>query len=115
MTAAADTAAAAAICGISDQQLVALNDGGWGDDGGRPGWKREVTAQDGGRMWQRIWALRDWGIWYAKSGGDTTWADGFDKALAWCDERTWGRKPAEPGSATKQEDRFAELAAGGQG
>ena len=110
---ATDTAAAETAAGITDQQLTALQAGGWGDDGGaEPGWEREAEAKDGGgRVRQRVWPLPAWGRWYANSGDDRTGADVFDEALAWCDEQAGGRKSDKTGSATKQENRFASLTA----
>ena len=102
------TTAAAAVTGISDQQLAALIEGGWRDDRtGTPGWEREMKAADGERMSQWMYPFRTYvTAWHA--GEDVRW-DSLDEALAWCDEQARGAKPAKPAPATKQENRFARI------
>lgn len=101
----------AAVTGITDEQLAVLQSGGWSDDGtDSPGWKRVTEVDDGGWVDQLIFPSVFAG-WNADSDGeDDIWRGSLDEALAWCDERAGGAKPAAPGSATKQEDRFARLA-----
>ena len=115
MTAATATDAAAAT-GITDDQLVVLQAGGWDDDDGSdgtPGWVREVKAESGERTLQRMFVLLfAYGPrWNAYSGGENIWRSSLDDVLVWCDERGGGAEPAEAGSATKQEDRFARCIA----
>ena len=110
---ATDTAETAVVTGITEEQLTVLQAGGWGDDDtGEPGWEREFEA--GERMSQWIFpnfvsAPR----WIANSRDEGVRLNTLDEALTWCDEQAGGRKPAEAGSATKQEDRFAQWAGGG--
>ena len=108
--------AEAAVTGITEEQLAALQRGGWGDnDAILPGWKREVKVGNGD--WENQWIFPSvFTGWNAVStnGEDDIWQVGFDEALAWCDNLAGGRKPAEAGSVTKQEDRFALLPADGQ-
>ena len=114
MTAATATDAAAAVTGISDQELAALIEGGWRDDRtDTPGWERAVKVGGGRRMRQKVFApaFAYGNGWKADSEGEVVWRDSLDQALAWCDEQAGDRKPAEPGSATEQEDRFASLTA----
>ena len=107
--------ATAVITGISDEQLAALQNGGWRDDRiGHPGWKRDVEVGDGRWMIQQVFPSHD-GTWSCLCNGfDRRWQFDltFDGALAWCDEQVGGCKPAKAGSATKQEDRFAQRAGG---
>ena len=99
-----------AITGITDQQLATLNEGGWRDDYvGLPGWTREFESIP---WMQETYQSVD-GRWNAHSCGAVSWWNSFDEALAWCDRRAGDRKPAKAGSATKQEDRFVRMAAGG--
>ena len=145
MTAATDTATA--ITGITEEQLAALQNGGWGDDtdgDGRPGWRRaavpveadadddaeaEADAEDKDDETTLQWVgLSEDGRWESlqlslastvvsdsqrnyRIGRDTISWDSFDEMLVWCDEQVRGAKPAKPSSATKQEDRFALMAA----
>ena len=107
---AAITTEEAAICGVTDQQLATLNEGGWRDDYvGLPGWTREFESIP---WMQETYQSVD-GRWNAHSCGAVSWWNSFDEALAWCDRRAGGRKPAKAGSDTKQEGRFVRLAAGG--
>ena len=129
---AADTATAAeaATLGISDEQLTALRSRGWGDYDtvdGRPGWERAVEIDDGKEMSQWVFPSITGGWmsgWMfpaplpycppqrnADTEGEVRWWNNFDEMLDSCDERAGGRKPAKPGSATKQEDRFAQRTA----
>ena len=112
MTMTTDTEAA--VTGITDDQLTALQAGGWRDDDdegtGVPGWKRFVKVGDGEWEDQLIFPSAFAG-WNADCDAkDDIWRATFDEALAWCDERVGGDKPAKAGSATKQEDRFARRA-----
>ena len=105
----------AAVTEITDQELAALRSGGWNnnDDDDRPGWEREMETGDGRRMRQSVFPSIFTGWNAGSDSGDDLWRGTFDEALAWCDKRAGGRKPAKPGSATKQEARFVRLAAGG--
>ena len=109
------TGTAAAVTGITDDQLVVLQAGGWDDDDDSvtPGWVREVKAESGERTRQRMFLLLfAYGPrWNAYSGGEDIWRSSLDDVLVWCDEQTGGGEPAEAGSATKQEDRFARCIA----
>ena len=109
------TDASGAVTGITDQELTALVEGGWCDAAsGLPRWGRMVEAGDGERIDQRVFPSIFAG-WSASSYGENEFSQGgltFDGALAWCDERAGGRKPAKPGSATKQEDHFPRWPAG---
>ena len=116
MTAAA---AAAAVTGITDQELTALRAGGWDDDlTDTPGWKRFMKAGDGEWAHQLIFpSFLGWNAggnagWTANTDGEEECLNTFDEALARCNERAGGFA-FEPGSATKQEDRFTRMAAGG--
>ena len=111
MTAADTAAAEAAVTGITDQELTALRAGGWDDDGtSTPGWSREVKVGDGEWEDQLIFPSIFTG-WDADCGDeDDIWRATLDEVLACCDERVGDAKPAEEGSATKQEDRFARRA-----
>ena len=120
MTAADTATAEAAVTGITDEELSALQAGGWGDtDANTPGWRREVKRGRRGRR-QRIFPVIGGGghafVWNAESRRSDSeyehvWLNSLDEALVWCDERVGGREPAKAGSATEQEDRFARLAA----
>ena len=112
---AADTETAV-VTGITEEQLVALQAGGWGDDDtGSPGWERDMKAGGGERMSQWIFPSNfvSGPRWIANSRDEGVRLNTLDEALTWCDEQAGGRKPAEAGSATKQEDRFAQWAGGG--
>ena len=112
---ATTTDTTAAATGITEEQLVALQAGGWDDDGhGTPGWERAVETDDGGRADQLVFPCA-FGGWDANANsyvGDVIRQVTFDEALAWCDKQAGGRKPAKAGSATKQEDRFPRWAEG---
>ena len=114
MTATDTATAEAAVTGITDEQLTALQSGGWGDNDAAllPAWKREF--ENGERMFQWIFPSNfvSGPRWIADSRGEGVRLNSLDEALAWCDERAGGGEPAEAGSATKQEDRFALLAGG---
>ena len=122
MTAA--TATDAAVTGVTEEQLVVLVGGRWQDspDNGMPGWHRNLDG-DGEIVYQWLFpapAPDDPGVvrWNAKSGspesgGEQVFVNSLDEALAWCDGRAAGRKPVKAASATKQEDRFARIAAAG--
>ena len=122
---------AAEITGITDQELVALQAGRWGDDRTyTPGWERRVKEEDGGWMLQRVFLSTTDSGWMSQHmshvsapsasqrisnfEGQINWWNRLDEALAECDKLAGGRKPDEEGSATKQEDIFAQQA-GGQG
>ena len=103
--------AAAAVCGITDQQLAALQSGGWRDDvTDTPGWQRLMETSAGGLVSQMVRPDGD-SKWYAYSGlgSRSPLLNSFEEVLAWCDE--WaGELVPKAGTATKQEDRFALLA-----
>ena len=104
---------AAAAAGITDEQLAALQAGGWDDaDADTPGWQRFMDTSTGGWISQAMYTDDDF-KWYALAGfaHRSPLLDSFEEVLAWCDE--WaGELVPKAGAATKQEDRFAELAAG---
>lgn len=51
----AEDTAAAEITGITDQELAALQSGGWSDDRtDTPGWRRDVEVGDGEWVYQLI-------------------------------------------------------------
>ena len=116
---ATDTAAAA-VTGITEEQLAALQDGGWCDTHSvsTPGWRRDFVAvlseDDAELVWQQVW-LSDCGRWFASSKGETAvFHDSLEKMLAWCDDRAGDAKPtfpAKPSPPTKQEALFARMAA----
>ena len=121
-TAKTDTAV---VTGVTEEQLTALVEGQWQDDDDldTPRWERAVVV-GGEDMWMFQWifpfiAADGSGVrWTANSGGthsgnEHVFVNSLDEALSWCDERAGDRKPAAAGSVTKQENRFAELAAGG--
>ena len=129
MTAATDTAAAA-VTGITDQQLTALQAGRWDDDAHSiwPGWERAVGEEDeDGGVFQRLYLSTTDSGWTSQHAshagvpsasqkisnfeGQLNWWNSLDEAVAECDKLAGGRKPAEEGSATKQEDRFAKMLA----
>ena len=122
------TDTAAEITGITDQQLTALQAGGWDDDSveGPPIWKRVMEPEDGEQMVQWVrWDPTTWAsIWSAAMdappsgpsqnadfGGELHLWSNFDVMLAGCDEKARGLKPVTQGEATKQEDSFAQLLA----
>ena len=115
----AESAVAVAVTEITDQESAALIEGGWRDDDlDTPGWEREVKNESGGWVSQwvypRAWPSSVRSKWFANSGGEGEWMSTFDEAMSWCDKRAGGGEPAEPGSATKPEDRFARWAGGGR-
>ena len=107
---ATDTATATAA-GITEEELAALQAGGWDDYGtDSPCWEREVRAESGEWTLQRVFPFIYERVsrWDANSDGETAnFRNGIGEALAWCDKKVGGAKPDKPGSATEQEDRFA--------
>ena len=111
----------AAIAGISDEQLAALVAGRWVDDTNYalPAWERRILFddEDGGggrrREWQQVYPFLTGHRWHATSGPrEKTCADSLEEALKWCEDRAGNYEIAPPfGTATKQEERFAEAAA----
>ena len=104
--------AAAEITGITDEQLTALQNGGWNDDStNTPGWRRALKVEGGGWVFQWIGPVYFFSSseWKADSQGKNTWWNTFEEALAWCDERTRGGVPeaAPEDTTTKQETLFA--------
>ena len=125
------TDTAAAVTGITNEQLAALQNGGWRDGDGvdTPGWGRmledeaeaDAEGEDGGQV-QLVYPVDD-GRWETehrvftdiasdsrqnmKIESQFNWWNSLEEALAGCDELAGDRKPAKPGSATEQEDRFA--------
>ena len=114
MTAADTATAEAEITGITDQQLDALRSGGWHDDNHHysPSWVRRIEEDvREERLLQKVFPSYVASKWYGNSDWEGAEFGSLDKAIAWCNERAGDHKPAEPGSATKQEDRFARRAA----
>ena len=121
---ATDTAAAA-VTGVTEEQLTALQAGRWQDyeNLDTPCWKRAVVVGGKDRwLFQEItpfiaadgssvrWSADSGG---SHSGGDHIDVNSLDEALSWCDQYAAGRLTEEEGSATKQEDRFARMLADG--
>ena len=117
---------AAVVTGVTEEQLTALVEGRWrdapgvSDDDGMPGWDRDLDG-DGGSVHQWIFPFLSYFVsgvrWSAnsnaESGGGNVFVNSLDEALSWCDERAAGRKSDEEGSATKQENLFAQMLADG--
>ena len=109
---AADTETAAAVTGITDDQMSALRRGGWhDDDSDTPGWRREAIDGD---KWVTQWVFPSFfdcdSRWNADSDGGSEWVRNFEEAMKVCDGLANGY-PSGAGTATKQEDRFARRAA----
>ena len=102
---------AAEITGISDAQLTELTAGGWSDDSSvTPGWRREVKdAALGEEEWQSVFPSiihPGWKARFGPWGGTNTGS--LEEALRWCDNQVGnGEVLSADGSATKQEERFA--------
>ena len=117
------TDTAAAVTGVTEEQLTALVEGQWQDADllDTPRWKRALVGGKDKWMFQDIYpfnAADGSGVrWNAdsgsRSGDEHIIVNSLDEALSWCDQWAAGRKSVKPGSATKQENRFALLAAGG--
>ena len=107
--------------GITEEQLFDLQIGEWYDcaDADTPMWRRQVKDGDDEWLFQRIFA--GFGGWNAVSNFESNWSDSFaavpqntlEEALEWCDVMAGrGSRPVpDDAPATKQEDRFDELAA----
>ena len=117
--------AAAAVTGVTEEQLTALVEGRWQDyeNLDTPCWKRAVVVGGKDRwIFQEItpfiaadgssvrWDADSGGT---HSGGEHICVNSLDEALAWCDQRAVSLEIDDKGTATKQENRFARMVADG--